>query len=80
MRPSSLDDIIFSKHAADRMAEYNLTKQDVLYVMEDPDITRLGKPKGEPNFIRTLPNGHRVRVPAMVRGTRWFVFTVILES
>ncbi|MGH2346180.1 MAG: DUF4258 domain-containing protein [Chloroflexota bacterium] len=80
MFPSELGDLVFSAHAEDRLQEYSLTKLDVLYVMRDPDITRPAA-QGKQNLVRTLPNGLRIRVPAVEQTAgHWFVITVIREN
>ena len=80
MLPSELGHLEFSHHAEERMQEYGLSKEDVLFVMSDPD-TRRPSQHGKENLVRTLPDGRRVRVPAVpLPNTHWRIITVIIEN
>lgn len=53
--------LIFTRHAADRMAEYGWTPEDVAHVAANPEASYPGD-NGCPSNIGTAPDGRCMRV------------------
>lgn len=67
----------YSGHARDRMAQRNVTEEEVETVLADPSITYTDA-KGNPSFVATL-SGRRVRVVVAAASDPPHVITVIAD-
>ena len=66
----------FSKHAEDRLEERKISKADAEDAYRSPDIT-YPDDKGNPCYVKNLPDGKRVEIVVEAGTNPPFVITVM---
>ena len=70
---------ILTAHAKQRMAERNVSIDNLEAALENPDISYKGK-QGEINIIKVIRNGKKIRVVYVFKGKKKIIITAMLKE